>query len=153
MSTDSTAPTKTTPSTNTTTDEQNPPQWPKSVIVIKKGSSADTIKDLTDHTTDNVLPPGTKVWNDPNSTETIYGNANHFIENRYAILFEPGTYTGVDLEVGYYTQVLGLGETPDQVKFEECDYGKFFLTAIETIQLVTHRETHPNNSISYFESF
>lgn len=124
MSTDSTTPTKTTSSTNTT-DEHNPPLWPKSVIVIKKGSNADTIKDLTDHTTDNVLPPGTKVWNDPNSTETIYGNANHFIENRYAILFEPGTYTGVDLEVGYYSQVLGLGETPDQVKFEECDYGPY----------------------------
>jgi hypothetical protein len=34
---------------------------------------------------------------------------------RYAFLFTPGEYT-VDVPVGYYTQVLGLGATPDSVR-------------------------------------
>jgi hypothetical protein len=33
---------------------------------------------------------------------------------RYALLFAPGEYR-VDVPVGYYTQVLGLGSSPDQV--------------------------------------
>lgn len=43
---------------------------------------------------------------------------NQFGEERYAFLFKPGNYgekTNVDVKVGYYTQVLGLGETPDAV--------------------------------------
>ncbi len=34
---------------------------------------------------------------------------------RYALLFAPGDYR-VDVPVGYYTQVLGLGASPDQVR-------------------------------------
>jgi hypothetical protein len=40
-------------------------------------------------------------------------NANtQFSTNRYAVLFAPGTYSGVEAEVGYYESVAGLGETP-----------------------------------------
>ncbi|MFZ1011354.1 MAG: malectin domain-containing carbohydrate-binding protein [Candidatus Sulfotelmatobacter sp.] len=40
-------------------------------------------------------------------------NANpQFSTNRYAVLFSPGTYTGVEAEVGYYESVAGLGEIP-----------------------------------------
>jgi hypothetical protein len=39
---------------------------------------------------------------------------NQFGPQRNALLFLPGRYP-VDVPVGYYTQVLGLGETPDQV--------------------------------------
>lgn len=35
-----------------------------------------------------------------------------FGANRYALLFEPGSYN-VNVNVGYYTQVLGLGMSPD----------------------------------------
>ena len=37
-----------------------------------------------------------------------------FGDARYAYLFKPGTYN-VDVQVGYYVQVLGLGRTPDDV--------------------------------------
>ncbi len=37
---------------------------------------------------------------------------SQFGTGRYALLFEPGTYT-VNIPVGYYTQVLGAGITPD----------------------------------------
>ena len=35
-------------------------------------------------------------------------NTSQFDTNRYAILFEPGTYD-VNINMGYYMQVLGLG--------------------------------------------
>ncbi|WP_159523529.1 coagulation factor 5/8 type domain-containing protein [Sunxiuqinia indica] len=39
---------------------------------------------------------------------------SEFNENRFAFLFEPGQYS-LDVKVGYYTQVLGLGQSPDDV--------------------------------------
>jgi hypothetical protein len=39
---------------------------------------------------------------------------NQFGPQRFAILFKPGTYN-VNIPVGFYTQVLGLGALPDQV--------------------------------------
>ena len=39
---------------------------------------------------------------------------NEFGPERYAILFMPGVYD-VHVKVGYYTSIIGLGKTPDQV--------------------------------------
>ncbi|WP_286156935.1 coagulation factor 5/8 type domain-containing protein [Streptomyces sp. AA4] len=39
---------------------------------------------------------------------------NQFGSQRYAVLFKPGTYFN-DVNVGFYTQILGLGSTPDAV--------------------------------------
>jgi hypothetical protein len=39
---------------------------------------------------------------------------NEFDTHRYAVLFKPGTYN-VNVNVGYYLQVMGLGATPDDV--------------------------------------
>ncbi|MFG2602797.1 RICIN domain-containing protein [Streptomyces sp. NPDC048514] len=39
---------------------------------------------------------------------------NQFGSQRYAVMFKPGTYSA-DVNVGFYTQVLGLGLTPDAV--------------------------------------
>jgi hypothetical protein len=39
---------------------------------------------------------------------------NEFGTNRYAIFFKPGQYS-LDINVGFYTQVLGLGQAPDDV--------------------------------------
>jgi hypothetical protein len=50
-----------------------------------------------------------------NSTlNTLNGNAQ-FSTNRFAVLFMPGTYTGVQSEVGYYESLAGLGTTPSAV--------------------------------------
>ncbi len=40
---------------------------------------------------------------------------NQFGCQRYAVLFKPGTYSN-DVNVGFYTQILGLGSTPDAVE-------------------------------------
>ncbi|WP_399947040.1 RICIN domain-containing protein [Streptomyces sp. BBFR25] len=39
---------------------------------------------------------------------------NQFGSQRYAVMFKPGTYNA-DVNVGFYTQVLGLGQSPDSV--------------------------------------
>jgi hypothetical protein len=42
--------------------------------------------------------------------------SSEFTTNRYALLFKPGTYTDPnDINVGFYTQVAGLGTNPDDV--------------------------------------
>jgi hypothetical protein len=40
---------------------------------------------------------------------------NQFGEQRYALLFEPGVYH-LDVQVGFYTQVLGVGASPDDTE-------------------------------------
>ena len=52
-----------------------------------------------------------------NSLNTIFNaqKLNQFGTQRNAELFMPGTYSGVEDNVGYYTSVQGLGQNPDQV--------------------------------------
>ena len=38
-----------------------------------------------------------------------------FGAGRYALFFKPGQYTNLDVNLGYYTQVIGLGQMPDDV--------------------------------------
>jgi hypothetical protein len=40
---------------------------------------------------------------------------NEFGQQRFAVLFKPGSYE-VDAQVGFYTQLLGLGQSPDDVR-------------------------------------
>ena len=56
-------------------------------------------------------------------------NNGQFSTDRYAFLFKPGQYN-VDVPIGYYTSVYGLGASPNDVNFtsprgvhsEEGDY-------------------------------
>ncbi|HLN73014.1 MAG TPA: hypothetical protein VK205_06945 [Prolixibacteraceae bacterium] len=45
------------------------------------------------------------------------GRKSEFSLNRYALLFKPGTYH-LDVKVGYYMHVIGLGNSPDEVVIE-----------------------------------
>lgn len=49
--------------------------------------------------------------------DKIYAEQQHseFGSGRYAVLFSPGEYH-VDVPVGFYTEVIGLGATPDAVR-------------------------------------
>ena len=40
---------------------------------------------------------------------------NQFGPQRTAMMFKPGQYTNLDIPLGYYTQVIGLGQSPDDV--------------------------------------
>ncbi len=48
--------------------------------------------------------------------DTIFATqeASEFGSHRYAVLFKPGTYD-VDARIGFYTQIAGLGMSPDDV--------------------------------------
>ena len=61
-----------------------------------------------------VFTPSDSVSSINSTLNTLNANTQ-FSTNRYAVLFEPGTYTGVESEVGYYESVAGLGETPSAV--------------------------------------
>ncbi|WP_433454385.1 RICIN domain-containing protein [Streptomyces sp. CA-142005] len=69
------------------------------------------------------LGPNVVVFDPSMSSSTIQSRldtifkqqeTNQFGTQRYAVLFKPGAYSA-DVNVGFYTQVLGLGLTPDAV--------------------------------------
>jgi hypothetical protein len=61
-----------------------------------------------------VFTPSNSVSSINTTLNTLNGNTQ-FSTNRYAVLFAPGTYTGVESEVGFYESVAGLGQTPGAV--------------------------------------
>ena len=65
-----------------------------------------------------VFEPGMDMKEIQTLIDTIYkhqsGRGSEFSKNRYALLFKPGKYN-LDIRLGYYMQVLGLGESPDDV--------------------------------------
>ena len=66
-----------------------------------------------------LFTPSTPTATIQSTLNTLFAQQNNastsqFGANRYAILFEPGTYN-VTINLGYYMQVLGLGQSPDNV--------------------------------------
>jgi F5/8 type C domain len=41
--------------------------------------------------------------------------SNQFGTQRYALLFKPGSYSGINAQIGFYTSIAGLGQNPDDV--------------------------------------
>ena len=85
--------------------EPNPPTWPASVAVFGPGDAGmqDTINAAF----------ATNGGHSP-------GNHGQFSDKRFAFLFKPGTYEEVEVPVGYYTHVMGLGEVPSDVTFQSA---------------------------------
>ncbi|WP_394843836.1 RICIN domain-containing protein [Pendulispora brunnea] len=63
-----------------------------------------------------IFDPSMSASTIQNRLNSVFGQQERaqFGSNRYALLFKPGTYN-VDVNVGFYTQVLGLGLSPDNV--------------------------------------
>ncbi|MGW4563558.1 RICIN domain-containing protein [Streptomyces sp. NPDC004561] len=81
---------------------------------------------VTQPATDPDLGPNVVVFDPSMSSSAIQGKldtifkqqeTNQFGAQRYAVLFKPGAYSA-DVNVGFYTQVLGLGLTPDAVSVD-----------------------------------
>ncbi len=69
------------------------------------------------------LGPNVKIFDPSMSSASIQNTVdnvfnqmetNQFGDERYALLFKPGSYN-VNVNVGFYTSVMGLGKTPDDV--------------------------------------
>uniref|UniRef100_A0A7S4SCA5 Pectate lyase superfamily protein domain-containing protein n=1 Tax=Alexandrium monilatum TaxID=311494 RepID=A0A7S4SCA5_9DINO len=82
----------------------NPPVWPPSVQVFGPEDDSEHIKSAVQ-----------KAFRENGGQKPI--NHGEFSSSRYAFLFKPGKYS-VDVPVGYYTQVLGLGGQPGDVIFD-----------------------------------
>ncbi|CAJ1341081.1 unnamed protein product [Effrenium voratum] len=81
--------------------EPNPPQWPASVNVFGPEDDLATIEAAV------------------NAAYAVNGgqpDIGQFSSKRFVFMFKPGSYN-VDVPVGYYTQVLGLGVEPSEVIF------------------------------------
>ncbi|MEC3979766.1 sialidase [Amycolatopsis sp. H20-H5] len=64
-----------------------------------------------------VFDPSTPAATIQNRLDTIFAqqHTNQFGDERYAVLFKPGSYTA-DAKLGFYTQVAGLGLSPGDVE-------------------------------------
>lgn len=81
------------------TDQQvTPPDFGKNVVIFDSSTPATVIQ---------------------NKVDAIYKQqeSDQFGSNRYAILLKPGRYHN-NIKVGFYTQLLGLGNVPDAVAIE-----------------------------------
>lgn len=83
--------------------EPNPPVWPASVVVFGPETPQSTIEAAV----------GAAFARNGGHVPEFNGQ---WSSERFAFLFKPGRYD-VDVPVGYYTQVLGLGQSPADVVF------------------------------------
>jgi hypothetical protein len=87
--------------------EPNPPNWPSSVQIFGPSDTKSTI-------TSAVNTAYQYNGGDPRTT----CNNGQFSSQRYAFMFLPGTYNDLDVPIGYYTSVYGLGASPTYTKFD-----------------------------------
>ena len=96
--------------------EDNPPRWPcdgeNTVLVITPDTQnlAQTLQKYQD-------PQETITTTSSSTSTTTFRPHTHFTNNRTVILFAPGQYQDCAFQVGYYTQVLGLGANVRDVQF------------------------------------
>ena len=76
--------------------DANTPDFGTNVLIFNPATPASEIQSALD-----------KVFADQQYSE--------FGTGRYALFFEPGQYTNLDVNLGFYTQVIGLGQMPDDV--------------------------------------
>ena len=70
-----------------------------------------------------IFSPGQGATAINNQLNTIFNSqkVNQFGTQRYAELFMPGTYSGIEDNVGYYVSVQGLGQNPSSVQLNNSD--------------------------------
>eukprot|EP00820_Chromera_velia_P025862 Cvel_34512.t2-p1 / transcript=Cvel_34512.t2 / gene=Cvel_34512 / organism=Chromera_velia_CCMP2878 / gene_product=hypothetical protein / transcript_product=hypothetical protein / location=Cvel_scaffold5954:2174-2791(+) / protein_length=206 / sequence_SO=supercontig / SO=protein_coding / is_pseudo=false len=103
--------------------QPNPPSWPPSVRVFNPDDPIEQIQSAVD------------AAFEINGGD---GDKGQFSTARFAFLFTPGTYP-VDVPVGYYTHIMGLGLSPDDTvisgpKGVHCEEGtkRFDVGALNT---------------------
>ena len=110
-------------------DEANPPIWPNDeenrVVVLSPDMDPQFLQETLEKYQD---PQETVTYIDSKtrSSQTIstFRPHRHFTRQRTALLFAPGTYE-CEFQVGYYTQVLGLGASAADVQFAGTKRGPY----------------------------
>jgi len=75
----------------------NPPTWPTTVKVFTTATPNATIQSTAD-----------AIF----STNGGTGDNGQFVNQGYALMFAPGIYSSLQINIGYYTQILGMGVLP-----------------------------------------
>ena len=65
-----------------------------------------------------VFNPSMSTAQIQSQADTIFRQqeSNQFGTQRYVLAFQPGTYNGLNIQVGFYTSVIGLGQNPTDVR-------------------------------------
>ncbi|BFU45485.1 discoidin domain-containing protein [Krasilnikovia sp. MM14-A1004] len=65
-----------------------------------------------------VFDPSMSTASIQSQADTIFRQqeSNQFGPQRYVLAFKPGTYNGLNIQVGFYTSVLGLGQNPQDTR-------------------------------------
>ncbi|MEU7908665.1 discoidin domain-containing protein [Actinoplanes sp. NPDC049118] len=65
-----------------------------------------------------VFDPSMSSASIQSQADTIFRQqeSNQFGNQRYVLAFKPGTYNGLNIQVGFYTSVLGLGQNPQETR-------------------------------------
>lgn len=72
----------------------NPPEWPSNVKIFTTATPTSEIQAVAD-----------AIF----ATNGGKNDNGHFVNVGYALLFAPGTYTELNINIGYYTSIMGLG--------------------------------------------
>ncbi|MET7424716.1 discoidin domain-containing protein [Dactylosporangium sp. NPDC005555] len=64
-----------------------------------------------------VFDPSMSAASIQSQVDTVFASqeSNQFGLQRYVLAFKPGTYSGINVNTGFYTSVIGLGRSPDDV--------------------------------------
>lgn len=84
----------------------NLPEFSKNYITKQLGANVFIFDQQMDMNEIQVLIDS--IYNQQHPRSSEFGN------NRYALLFKPGSYS-LDLKIGYYTSIIGLGKSPSDV--------------------------------------
>ena len=99
------------------------PNHPASVKFLHPTMTTEEIRRIVEPTED---PKYTYPDNfNGNVTKVGHNTDRHFTNERFALLFHPGTYTDIDVEVGYYVQLAGLGRNASSTQFQNCKMGPY----------------------------
>jgi hypothetical protein len=65
-----------------------------------------------------VFTPSMSTAQIQSQADTIFAQQekNQFGNQRYVLAFQPGTYNGLNIQVGFYTSVVGLGQNPTDTR-------------------------------------
>eukprot|EP00456_Euglypha_rotunda_P038642 TRINITY_DN29704_c0_g1_i1.p1 TRINITY_DN29704_c0_g1~~TRINITY_DN29704_c0_g1_i1.p1 ORF type:complete len:213 (+),score=15.78 TRINITY_DN29704_c0_g1_i1:92-730(+) len=90
--------------------EPNPPVWPGNVYVLDPATPSQSQSIVNQVYAEN-----------GGANPAFHGQ---FSNDRYAILFKPGTHS-VNVNVGYYTSIIGLGASPNDTHIQSvtCNNG------------------------------
>ncbi|HEU4321838.1 MAG TPA: coagulation factor 5/8 type domain-containing protein [Roseiflexaceae bacterium] len=106
------------------------------------GSSPTPVPTVPPSTTPN-FGPNVIIFDPSMSTSSIQSQINsvyaiqqnnHFGDQRHALVFKPGNYSGLDIPVGFYTHVLGVGASPDNVSISGNLHSDAFLSGDNATQ-------------------